>query len=734
MTMLLDIAQSVTFRALLPLSLLIAAFMRPSFISLSYVILALIAPLLPSPAKQLTSVTKVYLFTTFVIAFLAAAAQVSYQIYAASVFDANLVDFCDKSDYRYWMNQIGLIKIKTSSSFNVFRIVFPEIITFITSLITIIVCVGIRGNPTGHHHYASTSNIVLVRQSSVTQSTGREKLSEIANSVVLGLRRISDVSVLFMLLIAGIIQPSLLNAAYFIIFLFVMSWYSTYIPFSRRAHNRIKLIVITYAAIHFILIYLYQIPLFETFLLTDERFYERIIGFSPILTVKCTTWWDLRVNTAVPWTHIANAFSVIVFYYLVIAQYSWTQFGMTHQRSAFSSSSSVHEDRFTRTETECQGNSGRNPTGNSAGDNSLLNDVVEPAQHGQMEMQRISQPGLCRQQVSCIFRGIDGHETLTSQGLITVFTFVLYHSYIFALLAMMLWSLWYHSMFGLIFLVVACVLWVFKDTRYAAMKFSAFILVYGEVHMDIAGKLPEADIANWIGFIRAASREEAFVVLLIKCLLCFPLFILYRHHCRENFYANLNEHERARWIRHGTLYSAVTDPSGRAQQSLDESCGAQVVSLLIKILTKYWIFLVHGVILWISLQHPPLLYTIGYFGIFSLSILLFLISLELYRKILPIFWTLAIVYTSVFLICIYCYQFPGIPEKWKKLTGLSDDWNHDIGLINYGRDGRALFTRLLAPLLFFIVAMLQLKFFHRPWSQMVALPTIGSDAAQHRSG
>ncbi|VDK20393.1 unnamed protein product [Anisakis simplex] len=141
------------------------------------------------------------------------------------------------------------------------------------------------------------------------------------------------------------------------------------------------------------------------------------------------------------------------------------------------------------------------------------------------------------------------------------------------------------------------------------------------------------------------------------------------------------------------------------------------------LLVKYWIFVVAVVLLLVSVQSPPLCYTIGYFLFFALLLTFLQISFGCFRKTLFAYWTLLVIYSSLVLLAIYCFQFPGIPEYWFRFTGLSKQWTDDIGLINYKdekRDSTILFVRLFAPVSFCIVAMLQLKFFHSPWSKMVS--------------
>uniref|UniRef100_A0A914XDQ8 Piezo domain-containing protein n=1 Tax=Plectus sambesii TaxID=2011161 RepID=A0A914XDQ8_9BILA len=110
------------------------------------------------------------------------------------------------------------------------------------------------------------------------------------------------------------------------------------------------------------------------------------------------------------------------------------------------------------------------------------------------------------------------------------------------------------------------------------------------------------------------------------------------------------------------------------------------------------------------------------------------VSFGFFRGVLFLYWTIVVLYTSVVLICIYIYQFPDIPELWFNATHLSKAWNDDIGLINYDNehgDGTAeLFVKLIAPISFLTVAILQLKFFHGRWLQVTDME---SAAVQRRS-
>uniref|UniRef100_A0A915MWM2 Piezo TM1-24 domain-containing protein n=1 Tax=Meloidogyne javanica TaxID=6303 RepID=A0A915MWM2_MELJA len=105
------------------------------------------------------------------------------------------------------------------------------------------------------------------------------------------------------------------------------------------------------------------------------------------------------------------------------------------------------------------------------------------------------------------------------------------------------------------------------------------------------------------------------------------------------------------------------------------------------------------------------------------------ISFRFFRNTIFAFLTLLIIYSSLVLISIYCYQFPSVPEFLNKLTGLNLKLAEEIGLQKYeGEDFGVLFFRLIKLISLIIVTMLQLKFFHHAWSKLVRTPSDISQA------
>jgi hypothetical protein len=61
-----------------------------------------------------------------------------------------------------------------------------------------------------------------------------------------------------------------------------------------------------------------------------------------------------------------------------------------------------------------------------------------------------------------------------------VFSFLLVLPHL-DLAGLQLWALLYHSVFGMMFLLAACVIWMFRQTRTVAFAVSPALLLYTEV-------------------------------------------------------------------------------------------------------------------------------------------------------------------------------------------------------------------------------------------------------------
>ncbi|VDN15950.1 unnamed protein product [Dibothriocephalus latus] len=68
----------------------------------------------------------------------------------------------------------------------------------------------------------------------------------------------------------------------------------------------------------------------------------------------------------------------------------------------------------------------------------------------------------------------------------------------------------------------------------------------------------------------------------------------------------------------------------------------------------------------------------------------------------------------VVLLCTYTYQFTSFPYYWQNGTGLSPQTLKAIGLEQFG--SAELFDRMMMPVVFLVIIILQVHYFHQPSS------------------
>uniref|UniRef100_A0A9J2P616 Piezo domain-containing protein n=1 Tax=Ascaris lumbricoides TaxID=6252 RepID=A0A9J2P616_ASCLU len=341
-------AKNFVREAVLVPALLCAALIRPSLVSVVYVILALLGPLFPSikASCAVPSSTKAHVILVLLVSLLAAISQFTYQIYE-SITGPDIDDYtaaCNSSDFDFWMRQIGLIRVKPDAGLDAVRVVAPEVLALLSSALTAVICLAFAHHPPSSANTAPHSVYVQpVRPMPSPLATPSKSVKFVAACVV-ALKRLGDVAIILFVGLVGVIQPSILNAVYFLAFLFVATWWASYTPLHRRVYNAIKRLLIFYTALHFLAVYIYQIP-FVQYALPSGSFPARVIGFVAILRTECPHWWTLSLISADYWTAFANALLLLLLYYSLVFQYKCSRYGLLRSLTYVGSTeSSVHEE------------------------------------------------------------------------------------------------------------------------------------------------------------------------------------------------------------------------------------------------------------------------------------------------------------------------------------------------------------------------------------------------------
>jgi len=100
----------------------------------------------------------------------------------------------------------------------------------------------------------------------------------------------------------------------------------------------------------------------------------------------------------------------------------------------------------------------------------------------------------------------------------------------------------------------------------------------------------------------------------------------------------------------------------------------------------------------------------------------FQISFRFFTRTIFTFLTLLIVYASVVLVAVYAYKFEFVPDLVANITHLRPEDAEAIGLTD---------ATPLLPIALIVVTMLQLKFFHDPWSKLVRAAAGTNGSVQH---
>ncbi|KJH44347.1 hypothetical protein DICVIV_09616 [Dictyocaulus viviparus] len=525
------------------------AFIRPCFISAGYLVFALLSSLLPNihPALPLPASIRLYSWLCVFYCLLATLGMVIYQIYEAVTFpdEQQYIKMCNETRIQ-WLRNIGFIRLVVLAydsridTYSVCRTrnqffkrfhggdgihsavtIFPEIVAFISSLASSILVV-IVSHRNQEVYVAGTVKPVRMNSNGATDG------GLCAQSLMIALKRFSNFAVIVFAAFVGCVQ-----------------------------------ILLFFSAFHILTIYTYQIPIIQE-LLPGESLPARIIGLYPILLTECQRWWIFWLNETLQLPAMINPIILLVFYHVLMVQLLWTYHGSRSYVDDTDGGSSIHEERL------------------YAGNNVDVNDASSPrgnlpllpfegeansTEAGQsIPLQKITSQIVDRHKIGQIFGTAENPTTIAaSRGMVAIFSFALYHAYTLALLAMMTWALLYHSIFGLILLVLACTLWMFKDSRGASFAMAPSITVYIEFlllaqyvcSMNVTpAEIHIPDFLKMIGFALADNMWSAFVTLFTKLLLSFPVFLLFRLSVREHFYESLSDHERARHIQNYGTFTA----------------------------------------------------------------------------------------------------------------------------------------------------------------------------------
>ncbi|CAC5396646.1 PIEZO1_2 [Mytilus coruscus] len=325
---------------------------------------------------------------------------------------------------------------------------------------------------------------------------------------------------------------------------------------------------------------------------------------------------------------------------------------------------------------------------------------------------------------------------------VSIFVYAMKQSYVLALIAMMAWSITFHSWLTFVLLLGACIIWMIPKSRELTLCISPLLVVYGEClliiqyvfGMNLKTELPEVVNGVKLNEVGLKTFPYPCLQLAVQILFTAMFWLTLRQFMRER---KERKYQSGYQLEDVSTTHESQSPSARSFFSFpsrvdsvdgyDSSTMKKIGKYMWSVLAKYWIFVCAVMMLLISIQEV-VIYRIIYMILFLFFVLTFQLSYRLWRLTMFLFWWIVIIYSMAVLIILYTYQFSDFPMYWKNGTHLSDEVLKDIGLEQFNT--ATLFVKLLTPTSFLIVIILQVHYFHKEFLTISDLNRYAKDSEE----
>ncbi|KAF7646948.1 hypothetical protein LDENG_00179990 [Lucifuga dentata] len=306
-------------------------------------------------------------------------------------------------------------------------------------------------------------------------------------------------------------------------------------------------------------------------------------------------------------------------------------------------------------------------------------------------------------------------------GLVIFGQLVQKHSYVSALIIMMVWSITYNNWLTFALLVWSCIIWMMRDRRKYAMMSAPFLAIYGTVlvvlgflsglRLSRAELYPGLPPAVIVDFDLNSYHPAPCVHLGAKVFYTFSFWLMFRQQLKERKEAQSLKAESLDEIK-------VMTP----EENQPSPLVAMLISAVKGTLVKYWILFCCAMFFVVSFSGKVVVYKILYIVLFLFCVVLYQVRYDLWRRLLKTFWAVVVGYSMVVLIAIYMYQFRSVSALFRQIMGMSEDGLRDLGLERYRTV--ELFARILLPAAFLLACILQLHYFHSDFLTLTDLDNI----------
>ncbi|XP_042294313.1 piezo-type mechanosensitive ion channel component 1 isoform X2 [Sceloporus undulatus] len=706
---------------LLPLSLLAACLFRFNGLSLVYLLYLLLLPWFLSPTEcTIKGHPGRFLRALLATSILFLLAHLVFQVclYTVPSFDQLLGHNC--STWETLAQHIGVTRLDLNDIPNSVRLVAPDIGILLVSAICLGVCsrltptdkLATRSSRRSMSHQLQEQEEAAVdeEQSKPQETTDvsaevsprrqarlSTRLQVTAHWLLMAMGKILAV---VLLALAGITLPSAFSSVYYLLFVGLCTWWACHFPVSHLAFNTLCIMIDVFAGGHLICLYGYQTPFMQK-VLPSAGIWARLFGMKPIiLHVGCSKPNALLLNLSLPWPVYVNPGILLLLYYVLATLVKLRRSHTYAQRRDTESSTSellelenwsLERDGMAEDakpmlicETEASGAEAENCTVH------VLQESEPPARKKQKH----------RKEKLHLLHSL-GHVIMNQ-------------SYVCALIAMMVWSITYHSWLTFVLLLWACLIWIVRNRHHFAMLCSPFILLYGVALCSLQyvwGMDLEPELPTRVGFmpleqLGLVRPPYPCLYLGAKLLYTLTFWLLVRQFVKEK----LLKKEAP-----PLMEVTVADSGPGHKRDVLKILGAYVMGFY----AKFWILVCAGMFIVVTFAGRLVVYKIVYMFLFLLSLTLFQVYYSLWRKLLKAFWWLVVAYTMLVLIAVYTFQFEDFPMYWRNFTGLTDEQLGDLGLEQFSVS--ELFSSIFIPGFFLLACILQLHYFHRPFMRITDL-------------
>ncbi|XP_015975334.2 piezo-type mechanosensitive ion channel component 2 isoform X9 [Rousettus aegyptiacus] len=590
---------------------------------------------------------------------------------------------------------------------------------------------------------------------------------------------------------SGMMLPSLTSSVYFFVFLGLCTWWSWCRTFDPLLFSCLCVLLAIFTAGHLIGLYLYQFQFFQEAVPPND-YYARLFGIKSVIQTDCSSTWKIIANPDLSWYHHANPILLLVMYYTLATLIRiWLQEPLVQdeakeedralacgpvrlmakrRRSLWYASHYPTDERklLSMTQDDYKPSDGLLVTVNG---NPVDYHTIHPSlpiENGPAKAELYSTPQYRwepsedstekkeeEEDEKEEYEEERSHEEKRSvkvHAMVSVFQFIMKQSYICALIAMMAWSITYHSWLTFVLLIWSCTLWMIRNRRKYAMISSPFMVVYANLLLILqyiwSFELPE--IKKVPGFLEKKEPGE----LASKILFTITFWLLLRQHLTEQkalrekeallsevkietqeieekddeqdiqVEAEAEEKEKEEEPKEEKQESKKEEEEEEGEEDDDQDIMKVLGNLVVAMFIKYWIYVCGGMFFFVSFEGKIVMYKIIYMVLFLFCVALYQVHYEWWRRILKYFWMSVVIYTMLVLIFIYTYQFENFPGLWQNMTGLKKEKLEDLGLKQF--TVAELFTRIFIPTSFLLVCILHLHYFHDRFLELTDLNSIPS--------